>query len=247
MRNPAVRHSLLAWSLVLLASFASLASAQPGNTLEALQVQACRATSSLLLYRGEGFQSQHLERMNNDLATLAATLQGPQVTDEMRQAHRELAAELRRGAAFGQNEEDVPWDYTHSLSKALRDFLAVVSQQADSAPLEQIPVQIEYLAVQYLFRAYIGTFEIAREDGEHYLGQDERKLVPSIDSEFSQLSVQNPAELDKLMTRWQYLKVALSDLNSGTTAMISSSGRPFAPTMVDRHTRSLTGQLLSLN
>jgi hypothetical protein len=249
MHNTAVRHPLLAWGLALLVGlFALTAAARPANPYELLQVHACRATSSLLLYRGEGFQSQHLERLHQDLAALATTLQGVSgASPELRQAHQELTDELRRGLSFGYNEEDVPWDYTQRLSKALRDFLTQASSQADSGPLELIPVQVEYLAVQYLFRSYIGTFEIAREAGDHYLGQDERKLVPILDAEFAQLEASQPQAMAKLRPRWQYLRVALSDLNSGTTAMVSSSGRPFAPTMVDRHTRSLTRALLSLN
>ncbi|MCY1278565.1 hypothetical protein D9M68_313750 [compost metagenome] len=243
MRNAAVLRPLLAWSLALLASFSALAASQPAGPFEQMQVYASRATSSLLLYRGEGFQNDHLERMNSDLAALATTLRGTaEASDEVRQKHEVLVTELRRGAGFGHNEEDVPWGYTGELSKSLRDFLTAASKQGSSDPEQLVPVQVEYLAVQYLFRAYIGAFEVAKEDTEHYLGQDERKLVPVIDGELGQLDAANMA---KINTRWQYLKVALSDLNSGTTAMVSSSGRPFAPTMVDRHARALTSQLMT--
>ncbi|MBM7062504.1 hypothetical protein JQX08_17460 [Pseudomonas sp. UL073] len=245
MRNSAVLRRLCTWSLALLATLASLAMAQPASPLEQMQVYACRATSSLLLFRGEGFQSDHAERMNNDLAALDGVFKNtPQITDDMRKTHDVLVAELRRGAAFGHKEEDMPWSYPRDLSKALRDFLAAVNKQEPGNATELVPVQVEYLAVQYLFRAYIGTFEVAKEDTELYLGQDERKLVPSIDGELSQLSV---PDMEKIKTRWQYLRVALNDLNSGTTAMESISGRPFAPTMVDRHARSLTTQLMAIN
>jgi hypothetical protein len=36
------------------------------------------------------------------------------------------------------------------------------------------------------------------------------------------------------------------DMNSGSNALASASGRAFAPTTVDRHTRSMTGQWMGL-
>ena len=245
MRTSAVLRHVLASSLALLAILASLATAAPATPYEQMQVYACRATSSLLLYRGEGFQADHAERLNNDLAALDAALKSStQVSDEVRATHTALVAELRRGAGFGHAEEDMPWGYPRELSKALREFLTAVNKLGTATPEQMVPIQVEYLAVQYLFRSYIGTFEVAKEDTDLYLGQDERKLVPNIDGELSQLSA---TEQDKVRTRWQYLRVALNDLNSGTTAMESSSGRPFAPTMVDRHARSLTTQLMTAN
>ena len=50
----------------------------------------------------------------------------------------------------------------------------------------------------------------------------------------------------KLQTRWKFLRAALMDMNSGSNALASASGRAFAPTTVDRHTRSMTGQWMGL-
>ncbi|UVE17988.1 hypothetical protein NVV93_00875 [Pseudomonas sp. LS44] len=250
MRNPAVLRHLLAWSVAFLASLSTLvlAAQQPINPIEQMQVNACRATSSLLLYRGEGYQGIHLERMNNDLATLDQSMQSATgVSDEMRATHQALVAELRRGAAFGHNDEDMAWSYPRDLSKGLRDFLLATNKQSSNSEIEQIPVQVEYLAVQYLYRSYLGSFEVAKENTDQYLGQDERKLVPVIDGELGQLQETSTPGLAKIKVRWNYLKVAFSDLNSGVTNMESISGRPFAPTMVDRHARSLSNQLMAQN
>ncbi|AYC30964.1 hypothetical protein D3880_00540 [Pseudomonas cavernae] len=248
MRGKSLWYPLLACTLALLASLSSLAFAEAASPTEQMQVNACRATSSLLLYRGEGQQSVHAERLNSDLAALDAALKSsPQISDAMRQSHQLLVSELRRGLTFGPNEEDMPWSYPRDLSKALRDFLMAVNPQAPGNARELIPVQVEYLTVQYLFRSYIGSFEIAKENTEQYLGQDERKLVPRIDGELSQLDDKSTPRLDKIKLRWNYLRVALSDLNSGVTNMESSSGRPFAPTQVDRHARSLSSQLMAAN
>ena len=57
--------------LMLLACWfpglASNAQAQEFNALERMQIHANRATSSLLLYRGEGFQKAHLQRLESDI------------------------------------------------------------------------------------------------------------------------------------------------------------------------------------
>lgn len=240
MRKTAVLRQLLLWSLALSGLLAAQAMAQAPSAQEQLQVYACRATSSLLLYRGEGFQAAHRERLDNDLAALAGALQSlPQPSDELRREHQALVDELRQGVTFGPSEEDLPWSYPRDLAKALREFLASAGASGDAPP--SVPVQVEYLAVQYLFRAYLGSFETAKEDSGHYLGQDERALVPTIDAELTG----NPARYGKVKVRWDYLKVALSDMNSGISALQSKSGRPFAPTMVDRHSRALTRQLMN--
>ncbi len=49
----------------------------------------------------------------------------------------------------------------------------------------------------------------------------------------------------KLKTRWSFLKTALSDMNSQSNTLVSASGRPYAPMMVDRHARSMSAQLLA--
>ncbi len=99
--------------------------------------------------------------------------------------------------------------------------------------------------MQYLSRAYIGSFETAREQPDTYLGQDERQLVPAIDAEFATLQGQE-SKLASLKTRWDFLKVALEDMNSASNNFSTASGRPFAPITVDRHTRSLSDQWMAL-
>ncbi|MNT80485.1 hypothetical protein D3C72_2199490 [compost metagenome] len=100
--------------------------------------------------------------------------------------------------------------------------------------------------MQYLSRAYIGTFEIARENDHTYIGQDERGLLPEIDQQLAPLDDKADPAVAKLKTRWSFLKSALSDMNSQSSALVSTSGRPYAPMVVDRHARSMSGQLLAL-
>lgn len=245
--KPLVRNILI-WAFGLLASLALPTAAEALTPQEQMQIYACRATSSLLLYRGEGFQASYAQRVDTDLAALAAALQSSQqVSDELRKTHQELVTQILRGVSFGPNEEDVPWAYQRELGKALRDFLLSAHALTGNTAKDELPVKIEYLSVQYLFRSYIGSFELAREHSEQYQGQDERALVPDIDIQLVELNDKDNPAIGKIKTRWGYLKVALNDMNSGVTAMTSSSGRPFAPIMVDRHTRTLTEQLMSLN
>lgn len=248
MRLNSLFRLLSALTIGLLAGFVPSAFASPPTVQEQIQVYACRATSSLLLYRGEGFQASYAQRADNDLGALAAALQSSQlVNDELRKTHQEFVTQIRRGVSFGPNEEDVPWSYQRELSKALRDFLMSAHGLTSDTAQAELPVKLEYLSVQYLFRSYIGNFELAREHGEQYLGQDERVLVPDIDSQIVALNDPNNPEIGKIKTRWSYVKVALNDMNSGVSTLVSRSGRPFAPTTVDRHTRTLTEQLIALN
>ena len=222
-------HRKWLWMVVLLACwFPALlnpAHAQTFTALESMQIHANRATSSLLLYRGEGFQKAHLARMESDLKSLAETVDSfPGARNDLHQLHQVLQTTLREGASFGREEDDMPWGWPLQMSKALRDFLTV----------------------QYLSRAYVGSFETAREQPDTYLGQDERRLVPSIDEQLAALDGKSNAAIAKLKTRWEFLKVALEDMNSGNNSFNTASGRAFAPIMVDRHARSLSNQWMAL-
>lgn len=237
----------LLWLGIALLGGLGQAFASNNGTLELMQVNACRATSSLLLYRGEGFQKEHAQRMEEDLNALTRALSAlPEQPQALRASHQELVTQLRRGVSFGHSEDDMPWRYPEELAGALRGFLtATRSQYVDGTPPEAA-IKVEYLAVQYLSRAYLGNFEIAREQPDNYLGQDERALLPAIESELAELDTKSNPAVAKLKTRWHFLKNALGDMNSQSNALVSSSGRPFAPMVVDRHARSLTNQWLSL-
>ncbi|MNE83434.1 hypothetical protein D3C80_1802510 [compost metagenome] len=95
-------------------------------------------------------------------------------------------------------------------------------------------------------RSYLGSFEIAREQTDSYLGQDERKLVPAVDGELAALDAQANPDWRKVTVRWEYLKAALTDLNSQSNTLSSVSGRAFAPMTVYRHTRALTEQWMAM-
>lgn len=246
MRRNAPLRTLFIWTLGLLASLSPLAFAEAVSPQEQVQVYASRATSSLLLLRGEGFQKSHQARLETDIQALAAALQSlPQPSATLQSTHLELVTQLRRGVSFGPAEDNVPWGYPQDLSKALRDFLHAARQQPREGDSE-LSAKIEYLAVQYLSRAYIGTFEIAREQPDTYLGQDERLLVPAVDAELAALDDEANPAIAKLKVRWGYLKAALSDMNSQSNALASVSGRPFAPITVDRHSRALTKQWMAM-
>lgn len=245
-------HRKWIWMAVVLASwFPALfnsAQAQTFTTLESMQIHANRATSSLLLYRGEGFQKAHLARMENDLRALADTVGTfAGASSELLELHAALQDTLREGAGFGHAEDDMPWGWPLQMSKALRDFLTAVRSQQGADFRAELPAKVEYLTVQYLSRAYVGSFETAREQPDTYLGQDERRLVPSIDEQLAALDGQGNPAIAKLKTRWDFLKVALEDMNSGNNSFNTASGRPFAPIMVDRHARSLSDQWMALS
>ncbi|QLC72915.1 hypothetical protein LPB260_19360 [Pseudomonas sp. LPB0260] len=243
MRTQSFFRQLLIWTLGVLATLPPLAYAEAASAQVQVQVYASRATSSLMLLRGEGFQKSHRQRLENDIQTLAAAVHSlPQSSDVLRASHLELVVQLRRGVSFGPGEENMPWGYPKELSKALRDFLHAARQLPSSGESE-LSAKIEYLAVQYLSRSYMGSFEIAREQPGTYLGQDERLLIPAVDQELAALGAQG----SKFKVRWEYLKAALSDMNSQSNTLESVSGRPFAPITVDRHSRALSQQWMATN
>jgi len=242
--NPLFR-KLLIWTFGLLAGLSPVVLAEAVTPQERVQVHASRATSSLLLLRGEGFQKSHQARLDADIQALAAAMQSlPQPSAELRASHLQLVTQLRLGVSFGPNEEDVPWGYPQDLSKSLRDFLHAARHQPQEGDSE-LSAKVEYLAVQYLSRSYVGSFEIAREQPDTYLGQDERLLVPAVDQELAALDQAATPDVGKLKVRWEYLKAALSDMNSKSNTLESVSGRPFAPITVDRHSRALTTQWMA--
>ena len=245
-RNPLIR---LCFSLFIgiAASLSAVAQAAAMTAAEQVQVYASRATSSLLLVRGEGFQEEHLQRLEKDIADLETSAQAAMsASSEIPGLTTKLVTQLRLGVSFGPNEDNMPWEYPQDLAKALRELLTVARGVPDADPLGELPAQVEYLAVQYLSRSYIGSFEIAREQPDNYVGQDERILVPQIDKELGSLDGKANPAVAKLQTRWKFLRAALMDMNSGSNALASASGRAFAPTTVDRHTRSMTGQWMGL-
>ena len=245
-RNPLIR---LCFSLFIgiAASLSAVAQAAAMTAAEQVQVYASRATSSLLLVRGEGFQEEHLTRLEKDIADLETSAQAAvSASSEIPGLTTKLVTQLRLGVSFGPNEDNMPWEYPQDLAKALRELLTVARGVPDADPLGELPAQVEYLAVQYLSRSYIGSFEIARVQPDNYVGQDERILVPQIDKELGSLDGKANPAVAKLQTRWKFLRAALMDMNSGSNALASASGRAFAPTTVDRHTRSMTGQWMGL-
>ena len=231
----------------ILASLSGFAQAAAMTAAEQVQVYASRATSSLLLLRGEGFQEDHQQRLEQDIADLESAAQNAMsASSEIPGLTTKLVTQLRLGVSFGPKEDDMPWDYPQDLAQALRDLLSVARGVPDADPAGELPAKVEYLGVQYLSRSYIGSFEIAREHADNYVGQDERVLVPVLDKELGGLDGKANPTLDKLQTRWKFLRAALLDMNSGSNTLASSSGRAFAPTTVDRHTRSLTEQWMGL-
>ncbi|HSC84530.1 MAG TPA: hypothetical protein VLC30_13015 [Pseudomonas sp.] len=246
-RNPLFR-LLFIFLTGLFISFSAHAFSAPMTPAEQVQVFACRATSSLLLLRGEGFQEAHLTRLEKDIANLEKAAESAMSSSsEIPGLTTKLVTQLRLGVSFGPNEENMPWRYPQELADSLRALLTVTRVVPGATPEGELPAKVEYLAVQYLSRAYVGTFEIAREQPDNYLGQDERTLVPDIDKEMAALDDKNNAANGKLKTRWNFLRAALMDMNSGSNTLASASGRAFAPTTVDRHARSLTDQWMTIN
>lgn len=245
-RNPLIK---LYFSLIfgLLTAFSAVTHAAAMTAAEQVQIYASRATSSLLLLRGEGFQEAHKARLEKDIAELETAAQNAMsASSEIPGLTTQLVTQLRLGVSFGPNEEDMPWRYPEELAHALREVLIAARGVPDADPSGELPAKIEYLGVQYLSRSYIGSFETAREQPGNYVGQDERILVPQIDAEVAALDSKGNSSVSKLKTRWKFLRAALVDMNSGSNALASASGRAFAPTTVDRHTRSLTDQWMSM-
>ena len=241
---------LCCFGLFALAAQANLPSEE--LQLQTLQVYTCRSINSLLLLRGEGFQETHAAQLEKDLATLDNAIKGfPKADEALKKAHAAFVTQIRNGVSYGPKEEDLPWRYNQDLSRALRDLLnqaerfVPASADASQIPLWELPVRVEYLATQYLGRAYMSGLELAREQPQEYLGQDESVLVPLLSQRIGQLPDSDATK--KLRTRWEYLSKALLDMNSKSNALVSASGRPWAPIIVERHARELAGQLMQLS
>lgn len=220
--------------------------------LQTMQVYTCRSINSLLLLRGEGFQENHAAQLEKDLATLDSTLKSYARSDtDLKKAHAEFVTQIRNGVSYGPKEEDLPWRYNQDLSRALRDLLNQIerfvpaSANAGQVPLWELPVRVEFLATQYLGRAYMSGLEISREQPQEYLGQDESVLVPLLSQRIEQLPDGDTTK--KLQTRWDYLSKALLDMNSKSNALVSASGRPWAPIIVERNARAVSGQLMQIS
>lgn len=241
-------HRLYRLTLIFtLLCLSSLAHAAPAPEVLA-QIQACRATSSLLVLRGEGFPAKHEQRFERDLSALNESMQAPALSadEELQKHYQTLASLLRQGRDFGPDDEHVPWSYAKDLNHALNVFLSRADALTSEDKADHLALQLEYLGVQYLSRAYIGDYEIPRELTHSYLGQDESKLTPVIQQGFEQrVAQQAPLQAKQTLGRWLYLKNALEDLNSQAASSSSRSGRPFVPMIVDRQTRLLSESLLS--
>ncbi|MEP9318976.1 hypothetical protein ABKS89_17705 [Pseudomonas sp. LABIM340] len=241
---------LCCFGLFALAAQANLPSEE--LQLQTLQVYTCRSINSLLLLRGEGFQEGHAAQLEKDLATLDNAVKAyPKADDALRKAHAEFVTQIRNGVSYGPKEEDLPWRYNQDLSRSLRDLLNQIERfvpataDASQIPLWELPVRVEYLATQYLGRAYISGLELAREQPQEYLGQDEGVLVPLLTQRIDQLPESDATK--KLRTRWEYLSKALLDMNSKSNSGVSASGRPWAPIIVDRNARAVSGQLMLIS
>lgn len=241
---------LCCFGLFALAAQANLPSEE--LQLQTLQVYTCRSINSLLLLRGEGFQETHSAQLEKDLATLDNAIKGyPKADDALKKAHEAFVTQIRNGVSYGPKEEDLPWRYNQDLSRSLRDLLNQIerfvpaSADASQIPLWELPVRVEYLATQYLGRTYMSGLELAREQPQEYLGQDESVLVPLLSQRIGQLPDSDATK--KLRTRWEYLSKALLDMNSKSNALVSASGRPWAPIIVDRNARAVSGQLMLIS
>ncbi len=243
---------------ILLCCFGLLALSAQANLpsdelqLQTLQVYTCRSINSLLLLRGEGFQENHAAQLEKDLATLDQAIRTyPRSDEALKKAHADFVTQIRNGVSYGPKEENLPWRYNQDLSRALRDLLGQIerfvpaSTDASQIPLWQLPVRVEFLATQYLGRAYLSGLELAREQPQVYLGQDESVLVPLLSQRIAQLPDTDATK--KLNTRWEYLSKALQDMNSKSSTVVSTSGRPWAPIIVERNARAVSGQLMQLS
>lgn len=234
------RVSLLeVWLAILLAGLLRSVSAEGMTPVEDLQLQACRATSSLLLLHGEGFRDKHLEQLEGDTQAFKQAMRELAPSSEtLQDKHRELLDQLRSGLGSAKAGKPLSTEQIAALGSALREFLGETRAQPGGHPPAELPVQIEYLAVQYLSRAYGSPFPRRQRPTINYIGQDEDQLIASIDAQLQALAEPRTPGIEKLLQRWKYLQAALR----GSTG----EARPLAPLVVSHHARALTDQWLEL-
>ena len=228
----------------MLLSLLSLSAQAAPASYEQAQIYACRAASSFMIYRGEGLQPEHAQQVQADLQELQNVTQPllAQGDAALNSALKNLVAQLQEGMQYGPEEEDMPWAFPSNLSKNLRSFLKASMDAEQRQGLSSgVSPKIQYLMTQYIYSAYFGLFEISRESPDIYLGQTEVQLIPQIEAAVGSDTAGTDA---KTRTRWKFLKTALADMDSSVSSNSTRSKRPFAPLVVDRHGRSLTGLLL---
>ena len=209
------------------------------HPLQNMQIHANRATSSLLLYRGEGFRSTPAA-LEDDLRALNAADAGTQPHQRITRKPSGTAGPASRRCELRHRRDDMPWGFPLQMSKALRDFLTAVRQQgADSEPncrprSNTLPCNTSAAPISAPSKSPRTAGYLPRRDERHGAAIDAQ--LAELDGKRARCWPQDPLG---------FLRVALQDMNSASNNLTTASGRPFAPIMVDRHTRSLSDQWMA--
>lgn len=125
-----------------------------------------------------------------------------------------------------QPSQELSWDISRRLSKAIRTMLAGV-KITEASP----KVILEFISCQYLMRSYLGLFEIAPEDIEMIISVSDLELIKIYNDYYSgSLS-------RKAYSSWLFVRKAIL-LSYQTSNNPSAASR--APIVVYRGVRTLT-------
>ena len=106
-------------------------------------------------------------------------------------------ADLMQSAARGQ---DLPWETPRDFSRITRDIVSNIEyKQADTQLL------LEFIALQYLAKSYLGIYELAPEQERSVISKNELQLIEVIEQRLA-LSVGS-----KQKSTLAYVKKAIAD------------------------------------
>ncbi|WP_430461532.1 hypothetical protein ACQUQU_01780 [Thalassolituus sp. LLYu03] len=217
-------HLLKRLFVIFLAShaFHSNAANDPG-------VSVCLMVSDVILFRGEQFNGEYLSRFRDEEHRTRTNVGHSELSRHTNDLlnYLTLVVDMKHDELF-------PWKMTSEVSARITPILLLMPEMpvtdADIARL------IAYLNMQYVFRAYVGTYELPRELNMSYLSWDETDLVPVIDKYLTSGD-------EARYARWNFLKKSFLDMNSANATLVTVSGRPYAPVVVDFHSRALIRDL----
>lgn len=122
--------------------------------------------------------------------------------------------------------EELPWDFSRRFSRVIRLSL----NNADIASVES-GVVLEFIAVQYLSKCYLGMFELAPEEVGKLVSKNELELIGFFDGRYS-------LALDrKGKGTWLFVKEAVS---SSRNHDVNKNVNRCFPLVVYRGVRGLT-------
>jgi hypothetical protein len=209
------------------------------------QVLLLRASTDLFIHRGEGRHAEQaalteasLDRLRENLKNLEAWPLPPAARELLARLQPRLTAfeiKVRETLLYAPSEPDLPWEFNFEYSKLQRELLEDLTTlgqlllQAQVQPLSDgefqlldLPAKVQYLAMRYTARAYVGDIETLADQQRHYFNQDIDVLAKRVQAELDALAghpgdAEQQRRLHQVQLRWKFIYGRLLDYNEDMT------------------------------